>query len=139
MKFQIEAPPEDLSEKSRNYLRRQFTAVDAAIAKDPILSPSDKYIPSVQKEGSLVYFTAALPGTPITAVGLYFVDTHGFHRIVPLDPDDADVAAKVHTHHASEVLGLMEALQGIDSRLSAIETAIGGINVRLDVIESKIP
>ena len=140
MKFQIEAPPQDeLGEKTRDYLRRQFTAIDAAIAKDPILAPSDKYIPSIQKEGSLVYFSAAIPGTPITAAGLYFVDTRGFHRIVPLDHDDADVATKVHTHHASEVLGLTIALQDIDSRLSDIETAIGGINIRLDIIESKIP
>jgi hypothetical protein len=139
MKFQIEAPPDELSDKVRNYLRRQFEAVDVALIKDPILRPADKYVPDVQKPGTLVFFVAAIPNTPITSPGLYFVDSSGYHRIIPFDLASSGAAAIGHVHSKSEVIGLETALQNIDASISSIESQIVGINARLDNIESRLP
>ena len=139
MKFQIESPPDELSDKVRSYLRRQFEAVDVAIVKDPLLTPTKKYIPSIQKEGTIVYFSISIPDTPITAPGLYFIDATTIHRLIPVDLIAAGAAAAVHTHTIAQITGLQTALNGINSRLDNIEQDIIGINIRLDNIEGQLP
>lgn len=139
MKFQIESPPHELDEKVRNYLRRQFEAVDVALAKDPLLKPAEKYVPDVQKEGTLLYFKIAIPDSPVDVPGLYFVDVNGVNKILPVDLEAAGAAKVIHTHSISDVLDLQTELNEIDSRITAIETQIDGINFRLDNIESGLP
>ena len=139
MKFQIESPPHELDDKVRNYLRRQFEAVDVALAKDPLLKPAEKYVPDVQKEGTLLYFKTPIPDTPVDVPGLYFVDVNGINKILPVDLEAAGAAKVIHAHSISDITDLQTELNEIDSRITALETQIDGINIRLDNIESRLP
>ena len=141
MSIQIPQPPPDLSPEVSAYLRRVLEAIDGELRRNPVLKASDKVVPSVQKDGSLLYFPAAVAGSAITSPGLWFVTNEQYYKVVPtnLVPADVGAAPAVHSHVISDVTGLRIELDVIEDDVAGHEVRITSLEQRMDAVENQLP
>lgn len=141
MSIQVPQPPPELSPEVSAYLRRVLEAIDTELRRNPVLKASDKVVPSVQKDGSLLYFPDAVPGSDITSAGLWFVTNEQYYKVVPtnLVPADIGAAPTVHSHVISDVTGLRVELDTVEDTVAGFEVRISSLEQRMDAVEGQLP